>query len=355
MRGNMYKTDKKATLHKIIPFILVLLLLTSCGQKTPDGGQDFSSNAAGSGSAGSSGSGINDANREILDACAGRFVRQTIEIADGKNITIEGKVNVGGISRVTRYKYIPHQYTEEFRQTWFKHLLYSETWDANKAAVYHEEKGEWEVVTPIGRRWVYRVWDDESFAEQIMNFERTDIGLDYTQEGVSPAEISSGEWKQLIRDATGDVPESVEYAWHGVMEDMERDDIYSCSYIDICGKDSERPYTKSSYRRILDGMPVTVWHNLSLIKIDMGNPVRVWGSLFSAEELGLEKPILSFDEAITALEYLSVLSADGEPEIVPVWRFYLGKDDLERSLLCEEILAVNAINGELIWEERESF
>lgn len=92
------------------------------------------------------------------------------------------------------------------------------------------------------------------------------------------------------------------------------------------------------------------------------------------EEIGLDKPILSVEEALIAmerqidsiqiqeempisiskisLEYLAVMSSEGEPYIVPVWRFLLGNDEMERKLMDEEILAVNAVSGELIWEER---
>lgn len=162
------------------------------------------------------------------------------------------------------------------------------------------------------------------------------------------------------------------------MEDMERTDVYACSYVHIYGKDSEQPYMKAFYRRVMDGMPVTVWHNLSTMT-SKGSvfSIRIWGSLFSAEEMGLTESILSVEEAVTALqeqavslriqeetslsvtkitlEYLAVLSPEREPEIVPVWRFYLGEDEAERSLLCERVLAVDAVNGELIWEKRGAF
>lgn len=163
--------------------------------------------------------------------------------------------------------------------------------------------------------------------------------------------------------------------WQWIMEDVERADVYSCSYVHICGKNSEQPYVKALYRQVLDGMPVTVWHNLSTIfRVTL---IRVWGSFFSVEEIGLEEPILSVQEAATmlqeqnasiqiqeeiplsvtkiTLEYLSVISSDGETEIVPVWRFWLGDDEMERSMLSERIFAVNAVSGELIWEKRGAF
>ena len=56
-----------------------------------------------------------------------------------------------------------------------------------------------------------------------------------------------------------------------------------------------------------------------------------------------------------SLEYLSVVSSDGDLLIVPIWRFWAGEDEKERSLRSEEVIAVNALSGELIWEKRESF
>lgn len=56
-----------------------------------------------------------------------------------------------------------------------------------------------------------------------------------------------------------------------------------------------------------------------------------------------------------SLEYLAVTSSKRELEIVPIWRFWLGEDELERIKMCEQIFAVNAVSGELIWENRGAF
>ena len=124
-------------------------------------------------------------------------------------------------------------------------------------------------------------------------------------------------------------------------------------------------------------MPITVWHNFSTATVKGSSfPVKVWGNCYSMEELGLEKPILTLMEAVAAiqeqidsvqmqetqiciskinLEYLAVISSEGIPEIVPVWRFWLGNDEKERSMMCEQVFAVNAVNGELIWINQEAF
>lgn len=104
--------------------------------------------------------------------------------------------------------------------------------------------------------------------------------------------------------------------------------------------------------------------------------MKVWGSFYSMEEIGLTETILTPTEAVAAmqeqidfiqmqetqmcvtkisLEYLAVISSKDELEIVPIWRFWMGNDEMERNMMCEQIFAVNAVSGELIWENRGVF
>lgn len=105
-----------------------------------------------------------------------------------------------------------------------------------------------------------------------------------------------------------------------------KDAEYLCDYVHVGGEDSETPYIKAVFRQTVDGMPVTAWHEFCTVTLaEIPFPARMWGSFYSVEE------------------------------IVPVWRFWPGNDETERSMMCEQILAVNAVNGELIWESRETF
>ena len=89
----------------------------------------------------------------------------------------------------------------------------------------------------------------------------------------------------------------------------------------------------------------------------------------SVKEVGLPQTILSVDEALAklqadfvpensmtvtdiTLEYLTLISEEGRILITPVWRFWLGANEDERNFMCQKILAVNAVTGQLIWEER---
>ena len=124
---------------------------------------------------------------------------------------------------------------------------------------------------------------------------------------------------------------------------------------------------------MLDGMPVTAYNDLALL-FDNEGIEKVSGSLFSVKDTGLEGTILSPDEAVwklqeqaaflnfegagrvsaseITLEYVVVISADGKILVTPVWRFLLGEDGDERNFQRQKILGVDAVTGELIWEER---
>ena len=51
---------------------------------------------------------------------------------------------------------------------------------------------------------------------------------------------------------------------------------------------------------------------------------------------------------LITLEYMVVKDMYGEPSIVPVWRFLIGSDGDEQSILGDRYIAVNALNGDLI-------
>lgn len=125
--------------------------------------------------------------------------------------------------------------------------------------------------------------------------------------------------------------------------------------------------------RMLDGMPVTAYNDLVFL-FDYNGIEKVSGSLFSVNETGLEKTLLSPEEAVgklqeqatfldfkgesrvavteITLEYVVVMSLDGKILVTPVWRFLLGENEDERNFQRQKILGIDAVTGELIWEER---
>ena len=146
---------------------------------------------------------------------------------------------------------------------------------------------------------------------------------------------------------------------------------YAVDFVHAYGNGGRRPYLKLVFKRMLDGMPVTTYNDLAFL-FDNNGTEKVSGSLFSVKETGLDKKLLSPEEAVgklqeqaasldfegessvavteIAMEYVVVMSPDGQILVTPVWRFLLGED--ERNFLRQKILGIDAVTGELIWEER---
>ena len=365
---------------------MLLFSLTACTQQADSEEQNISADIAesntdvekvGNGSDMPQNDTVEGLNQDILAASAGTMVTQIIEISGGGIISINAQVDLEGISRVSCYKYIPMEFTEEIRRTVLEKMFPAESWDVNGAAMYNEQKNSWEFETPRKESWMYQIKDSQIPSEQIVNIERVDIALDYMRTSkISPIQILNEEDVMLFVEVTDSTPREIEQIGQGIIDSVT-DANYLCNYIHICGEDSEHPYVKAVFKQTVDGMPVTVWHNFSTAT-SKGSPfpVKVWGTLYSMEDIGLDRAILTPMEAVAAiqeqidsmqiqetqicitkisLEYLAAASSEEMPKIMPIWRFWIGNNEKERCIMCEHIFAVNAVNGELIWTNRDAF
>lgn len=323
---------------------------------------------------------VDGLNKDILAASAGTTVTQTIETSVGGVISIDAQVDVDGINRVSRYRYIPLQFTEDSRKTLLGKWFAAESWDVNEAALYNANEEKWEFTTPLGKDCIYQVIRSENPEEQILNVEVVSARLDYTGENilspvrVTPEFINIAEEILLVDEVTaGRTPNEIQQIGQIIIQTVAGMDAYSCSYMHVCEESGGHRYVKAVFKQTVDGMPVTAWHDFTTITAEHDvYPTRGWGSLFSMEEIGLNKPILTPEEAAAAVQehidsvqiqdiqmYVTKISLEylvvGASEIVPVWRFWIGNDEMERIMTCEQILAINAVNGELIWENRGAF
>lgn len=336
----------------------------------------------GEGSGGMSADQINSEISVILASCAGVTLTETLKNSSGKTIVIDAQIDVDGVSRVSRYRYIPLEFTEDERKAVLKKRFPAEGWDVNEAAVYHEEQNRWEFDTPGGESWVYQVSASEIPGEQVMNLERMDEGLDVSGERIlvsipvdSDSAYGFNDEVMLLMEVIDSIPGEIEQIGQDTIRIAAGMDTYSCRYIFVCEDGGGSRYARAVYQQRADGMPVTAWHDFTTVMTESGGvfPGKYRGSRYTMEEIGLEKTILAPAEAVAAmkeqmdaismqeekicitkisLEYLTVISSEGTPEIVPVWRFWPGADEAERCLMFERILAVNAISGEVIWEKR---
>ena len=303
---------------------------------------------------------------EILAACAGTRMEQTIETAGGTPLLISADINVEGITRVSRYEYILTNITEEKRANLFQ-SVFPETADE---AEYDELNDVWtlDIDPAIRNYFLYLISYSNGGAtipgEQIIVFENRYYDL-YPFEDNRLDSVSDNRVNAFLDEA--------ESACRRVVDSITDTGDYALDFIHAYGNNGRRPYLKLVFKRMLDGMPVTTYNDLAFL-FDNDGIEKVSGSLFSVKETGLDKKILSPEEAVgklqeqaaflnfegasqmevteITLEYVVVISSDGKILVTPVWRFLLGEDEDERNFLRQKILGIDAVTGELIWEER---
>lgn len=304
---------------------------------------------------------------EILAGCAGVKIEQTITAMGGTTLLIDADVNVDGITRVSQYEYVLKNITEEIRCALFQAVFSIEAADR---AEYDERNNVWTLDIDPGIRnyFLYMISHTNGGAtvheEQIIVLENRYYDL-YPFEDNRLSSASDSRVNLTLDEAASMCGQ--------VVDSITDSGDYAVSHIQAYGKNGRRPYLRVVFKRMLDGMPVTTYNDLRFL-VDNNGIEKVTGSLFSARETGLEGTILSPKEAVkklreqaaflnfegesrvevseVALEYLVVTSPDGKVLITPVWRFLLGGDEDERDFLRQKILAIDAVTGELIWEER---
>lgn len=366
-------------------FLLLAITLTGCNRQTEHEEQVFSGTAD-ENIAIPNDSVITDTSYdEASNEYSVETITQFMEGSDGRKISIDAQVYSDGIDQVSCYRYVPEPFTEEMRNALLKEMHPAETWNVVEATVYNSEKDAWEFMTPAGKSWSYQITHSDIPREDILCHRETtavaNLSPDIKQvfpiliEGEGDT-IDEYTLSTLSKVADTIPAEIIQFGLYDIGA-IDYNDSYSCDLIHVCETMDGQFYIKAVFRKTIDGIPVTAWHNFGTIT-GKGSPfpIKIWGSLFSEEEIGIDQPVLPAGEAVAAmqqqidqipiqeepltitkisLEYLSVISSDGELLIVPVWRFWAGENEKARSLRSEEIIAVNALNGELIWEKREAF
>ena len=303
---------------------------------------------------------------EFLDACAGTRIEQTIPAADGTSLLISADVNVEGITRVSQYEYVLTDITEEIRADLFK-SVFPETADQ---AEYDEMNDVWtlDIDASIRNYFLYQISYSNGGTtipgEQIIVFENRYYDLYPVEDNRLGSVLDSRV------NASLDEAESI---CRQIVDSITDAGDYAADSIQAYGKSGRRPYLKLVFKRMLDGMPVTAYNDLVFL-FDNDGIEKVTGSLFSVNETGLDQKMLSPEEAVgklqeqaelldfegeshvtvteITLEYVVVISTDGQILVTPFWRLLLGENEDERNFLRQKILGIDAVTGELIWEER---
>lgn len=309
---------------------------------------------------------VAERNSEILADCENTRIEQSITVSDGTILRVDADVDVDGIERVSRYEYVIQDITEEKRIAFFQ-SIFSEV--ANNAE-YDEKNDIWtlEIDPEIRNYFLYQInYSNGGLTvpgEQILVLENRYYDL-YPFEDNQLASLSDSKVNTALEEAAA--------VCGKVVESITDTDDYVVSYVQAYGNSGWRPYYKIVFTQLLDGMTVTAYNNWSFL-FDNDGIEKVTGSLFSTNEIGLDETILSPVQAVgrlqeqatflnfegesqvtvtrVTLEYLVIPSSTGEVLVTPVWRFWIGEDEDGRNFSGHKILAIDAITGELIWEER---
>lgn len=305
-------------------------------------------------------------NLEIFRNCKNKRIEQAIDVPNGAKLFIDADIDVDGIKRVSQYEYLTKDITEEIRTNLFRSVFA----DAADKAEYDELNDVWtlDIDPEIRNYFLYQISYSNGGTsvpgEKIFILENRYYDL-YPFEDNRLSSISDSKVDVSVDEVID--------TCNQIVDAITNTDTYAADYVQAYGNNGRRPYYKIVFRYTLDGMPVSGYNDLTFL-FDNNGVEMVKGSLFSAKETGLTENILSPDEAVgrlrkqvefldfeeeslvmvskVTLEYIVINSLEGKMLITPVWRFWLGSDDDERNFLRHKILAIDALTGELIWDER---
>ncbi len=309
---------------------------------------------------------VTQRNLDIFANYEGTKIERVIDVLNKESLFIDAVIDVDGINRVSQYEYLTKDITEEVRANLFQSVFL----DAADEAEYDELNDVWtlDIDPDIRNYFLYQVSYSNGgttvSGEQIIILENRYYDL-YPFEDNRLSTVSDSKVDVSIDAAIGICKRTVNAITNA--------DNYVADCVQGYGNNGRRPYYKIVFRYTLDGMPVSGYNDLTFL-FDNNGIEMVKGSLFSVKEIGLTKNILSPDEAVerlqeqadflifedenqimvskVTLEYIVINSPEGKMLIIPVWRFWLGNDEDERNFLCHKILAIDALTGELIWDER---
>lgn len=309
---------------------------------------------------------VEEQNKEIISENNCLYIEQTAETAKGEKIVINGMVDTGNIEYISRYRYVLQPVTEKLREE-----LFQAYFGERAVKVEYDEKNDlWRLdnssaggdyylyTTPCPRAGL-TVSGEEVFQ---IEYRRVDLYpfKDNLLEDITMCEANVTS-DQAIKMCDN------------IINGMSSLDNMAIDYVHAYGIDGRRPYYKIVYKKYLDQLPVTAYNDLYFLVDDEGIE-KVYGAIYSVEEIGLEIPILSVRDAIDilvnnialinfeeensifvgkiTLEYIAVNSPSGETYVTPAWRFCIGDTENKRNILRDYILAVDAVTGEIIQEER---
>lgn len=290
--------------------------------------------------------------------------------ANGANIVINARVDTASVERISKYEYIPRKITDDERTALFK-----EYFQEKPGELHHNTVGNSDS------------WHLTSGSEKYMfNYGRGTNSIDEPLFLLRNENVQTNAFDSNMLQNLQDTNISLSDAFakcSPLLSVLTSNSIYDVDCVrpfPLPNSADSQGFYWITYRRTLDGMPVTANYDLRFF-VSSNDVLRVHGTLYDISELSLEHNLISVEDAIESLkkysaldvahelytkdifpnsisvcritlEYLVLRSADYSYEITPVWRFEIGENDEQRLMYRDRIIAVNAITGQVIIDRR---
>lgn len=308
---------------------------------------------------------LNEQNTNIIISSASKKLNEVFELSNGKKIVIDAVVDVEGITNVGSYSYVLKPIADELRNTLFSAFF----GDRASSAKYDELNNKWTIANSkaVGDYYLYETFNPKAgptiSGEESFSLEYRNVNLYPFADNLLPS-VNDSTVKTPLKDVISMCDQ--------IMNEITDVSTYKVDYIFAYGTNGRRPYYKVVYKRMLDNTILTGFNDIYFL-VDNNGIQKISGSFFNIVELQMEKQILSVDEAMSRLknnsiqisfdedlitigkvtfEYVVVNTIEGEAKPTPVWRFLIGSSDEEMSLNRDKIIAIDAITGDIICDER---
>ncbi len=304
-------------------------------------------------------------NQSIIEQSSNKRLEDTIIANENKKIIVNANVNVDNIKTVSSYQYLIKPISDAFRTSLFSSYF----GDNASKAEFDARNGVWKLPNSaaIGDYYLYSTYSPKA-GETIS--EEESFSLEYRKVDLYPFDdnlltsLSYSKVNLSVEEAVKRCDKIIE----GIAELSE----YQVDYIHAYGNNGRRPYYKIAYKRMVDAIPVTGYNDIYFL-VDSDGIQKISGSFFDVVETTSQHSIMDIDEAFNimkknagqidldkdtvniseiTLEYIVTKSIDGSISLTPSWRFQIGNNEDEINLYRDYIIAIDAINGEIIQGRR---
>ena len=314
---------------------------------------------------------IDDYNMQIVRESNGKEIAQTLVVDENHTLQIDAFVNTSNVQRISNYAYIPAEITDEQRTALFE-AYFGERADE----VYHYTYGN-------ANSWILKNENEDYKFGYGREYGLIDAPL-FT---LRNANIQTSAFPKNMHLQFFDANISLDDAYakcNFILPSLVENKLYEPDWVrpfPLPEATDDKGYFWITYRRIIDGMPITADVDLRFF-VSENEVIRVVGVLYEIKELPFNQKIISAEDAFellkTNVELINVHNLDSITRhyfsdtipiseisleykvmrngngyvISPIWRFVVGETDEQRMMYRDIIIAVNAVTGEIIIETR---